>query len=148
TLAPRGLRVHSSVSFERAVMALISRLLGALLSKGRITLVQPDGSRETYGPGGGQELTVRFADKRVAFDLVRNPRLKLGEAYMDGRLITEAGPILDLLELITGANRWEDGGAGRAAMRKGKVKGLKRLLRRNKPTASRRNVAHHYDLKD
>ena len=129
-------------------MALISRLLGALLTKGRITLVQPDGGRETYGPGGGKELTVRLADRRVAFDLVRNPRLKLGEAYMDGRLIIEDGTILDLLELITSANRWEDGGQGRSLMRKGKIKGLKKLLRRNKPSKSKRNVAHHYDLKD
>jgi len=130
-------------------MALISRLIGTLLTRGRITLVQPDGSRETYGPGGGKELTVRFADKRVAFDLVRNPRLKVGETYMDGRLIIEDGTILDLLELITGANRWEDGGKGRAAMRKGKIKGLKKLLRGpNDARRSRRNVAHHYDLKD
>jgi cyclopropane-fatty-acyl-phospholipid synthase len=129
-------------------MALISKLIGTLLTKGRITLVQPDGTRETYGPGGGKELTVRFADKRVAFDLVRNPRLKLGEAYMDGRLIIEDGTILDLLEMIVGANRWEDGGKGRSLLRKGKVKGLKKLLRRNKPSQSKRNVAHHYDLKD
>lgn len=129
-------------------MALISKLVGTLLTRGRITLVQPDGSRETYGPGGGRELTVRFADKRVAFDLVRNPRLKLGETYMDGRLIIEDGTILDLLELITGANPWEDGGQGRAILKKGKIKGLKRLLRRNKPSKSKRNVAHHYDLKD
>ena len=129
-------------------MALISRLIGPLLKKGRITLVQPDGSRESFGPGGDKELTVRFADKRVAFDLVRNPRLMVGETYMDGRLIIEDGTILDLLELITGANRWEAGGEGRAMMRKGKIKGLKRLLRRNPAEKSRRNVAHHYDLKD
>jgi len=129
-------------------MALISRLIGTLLTKGRITLVQPDGSRETYGPGGGKELTVRFADKRVAFDLVRNPRLALGEAYMDGRLTIEDGTILDLLELIVGANRWEDGGRGRAILKKGKIKGLKKLLRRNDAVRSKRNVAHHYDLKD
>ncbi|WP_294122107.1 cyclopropane-fatty-acyl-phospholipid synthase family protein [Sphingomonas sp.] len=129
-------------------MALISRLIGTLLTKGRITLIQPGGDRETYGPGGGKELTVRFADKRVAFDLVRNPRLALGEAYMDGRLTIEDGTILDLLELIVGANRWEDGGKGRAILRKGKIKGLQKLLRRNKPDRSKRNVAHHYDLKD
>ena len=110
-------------------MALISRLIGTLLTKGRITLIQPDGSRETYGPGGGKALTVRFADRRVAFDLVKNPRLALGEAYMDGRLTIEDGTILDLLELIVGANRWEDGGQGRAILKKGKIKGLKRLLR-------------------
>ena len=129
-------------------MALISRLIGTLLTKGRIALVQPDGSRETYGPGGGKELTVRFADKRVAFDLVRNPRLALGEAYMDERLTIEDGTILDLLEMIVGANPWESGGQGRAILKKGKIKGLKKLFRRNKPSRSKRNVAHHYDLKD
>ena len=129
-------------------MSIISRLIGTLLTRGRITLVQPDGSRETYGPGGGKELTVRFADKRVAFDLVRNPRLNFGQTYMDGRLVIEDGTILDLMEMITGANRWEDGGKGRSLMRKGKIKGLKRLLRRNKPNKSKRNVAHHYDLRD
>jgi len=129
-------------------MSIISRLIGTLLTRGRITLVQPDGSRETYGPGGGKELTVRFTDKRVAFDLVRNPRLNFGQTYMDGRLVIEDGTILDLMEMITGANRWEDGGEGRALMRKGKIKGLKKLFRRNDATKSKRNVAHHYDLRD
>src|SRR5688572_5705466 len=129
-------------------MSIISRLIGPLLTRGRITLVQPDGSRETYGPGGDKELTIRFADRRVAFDLVRNPRLNFGQTYMDGRLVIEDGTILDLMEMITGANRWEDGGEGRALMRKGKIKGLKRLLRRNDATKSKRNVAHHYDLRD
>ena len=48
----------------------------------------------------------------MAFDIARNPRLQLGEAYMDGRLIIEDGTILDLLELFVGSNRWEDGGKG------------------------------------
>ena len=36
---------------------------------------------------------------------------------MDGRLIIEDGTILDLLELIVGANRWEDKGKGRKRAR-------------------------------
>ena len=76
----------------------------------------PGSEPRTFGPGGGKHLTVRFADRRVALDIVRNPRLGLGEAYMDGRLTIEDGTILDLMELIVGANRWEDGGGGRKAL--------------------------------
>jgi cyclopropane-fatty-acyl-phospholipid synthase len=127
---------------------LIDRFLKLLLPTGKLTLILPGKPPKTYGPGGGKHLTVRFHDRKVALDLVRNPRLAVGEAYMDGRLTIEDGTVLDLLELILGANRWEEGGQGRAALNKGKLKKFRALLRRNKPKASRRNVAHHYDLGD
>ncbi len=129
-------------------MSLIGRLLGTLLTKGRLTLISPDGTRETFGPGSGPPLTVRMTDRRVALDIVRNPRLGFGESYMDGRLVIEDGTILDLLELIVGANRWEEGGKGRSLLKKGKLKGIRTLFRRNDARRSKRNVAHHYDLKD
>ena len=129
-------------------MSLIGTLLGKLIGRGRLTLITADGKRETYGPGEGPELTVRFTDRRVPFDIMRNPRLGFGEAYMDGRLVIEDGSILDLLRLVVGANRWEDGGAGRKAISVGRLKALTALLRRNPARRARRNVAHHYDLKD
>jgi cyclopropane-fatty-acyl-phospholipid synthase len=128
-------------------MSLIGKLVDKLLAKGSITLVRPGGKVETYGPGDGKHLTVRFTDRKVAFDVLKNPRLGVGEAYMDGRLLIEDGTILDLLELIVGSNRWEDKGEGRAALSKGKNK-LKRFFKRNSFRRARRNVAHHYDLKD
>jgi cyclopropane-fatty-acyl-phospholipid synthase len=128
-------------------MALIGRLLDRLLKSGRITIVSPDGSRETYGPGGGKELTVRLADRKVGFEILKNPRLGLGEAYMDGRLTVEDGTILELLELITGSVRWEDGGKGKL-IGKGKLAAMKAIFRRNPTRKARRNVAHHYDLSD
>jgi len=127
-------------------MSLIGKLVDKLLTTGSITLLRPGKAPETFGRGG-RHLTVRFTDSKVAWDIATNPRLKLGEAYMDGRVIIEDGTILDLLELIVGANRWEDKGAGRKAMRKGK-KRFAKLFRRNNPLRARRNVAHHYDLKD
>ncbi|HYC96189.1 MAG TPA: cyclopropane-fatty-acyl-phospholipid synthase family protein [Sphingomicrobium sp.] len=126
-------------------MALIERLVGQVVRKGSLTLVMPDGSRRTFGPGGGKPLTVRLTDRKVAFDIARNPRLGLGEAYMDGRIIVEDGDILDLMELVTGANPWEEGGEGRKAIGKGKRR-LKSFFRRNRPTKARQNVAHHYDI--
>jgi len=126
-------------------MALLDKLVGKIVREGQLTLVMPDGKRRTFGPGGGKSVTVRLVDRRTVFAIARNPRLGLGEAYMDGRLIVEDGDILDLLELATSANPWEEAGAGRKAIGKGK-KRFKSLFRRNRPTKARRNVAHHYDI--
>ena len=133
-------------------------LLGKVVTRGRLHLISPDGGRESFGPGGGPsgggEVTVRLHDKRVAFDIARNPKLAFGEAFIDGRLTIEQGDILTLLELALGNNRWEDGGGGRKALTgKSVMKSLlmplvRPLLRRNPPTKSRSNVAHHYDLSD
>jgi cyclopropane-fatty-acyl-phospholipid synthase len=128
-------------------MSLIARLINQLLTKGSITLKEPGKQPRTYGAGGGKHLTVRFTDRRVALDIARNPDLHFGEAYMDGRIVVEDGTILDLLELITGANRWEDKDIGSSAMAKARAKLLK-LVRRNDLKRARRNVAHHYDLND
>ena len=125
-------------------MPLIGRFIERILPVGSITIIQADGGRETYGPGGGKHVTVRLHDRRAALELFRNPRLKLGELYMEGRVTIEDGTILDLLELIVGAKPWEQG--KRKALGKGKAKWLKRFFRRNDPTRSRRNVAHHYDV--
>jgi len=127
-------------------MALIEKLVGKVIRKGRLNLLMPDGRKLEFGPGGGKALTVRLTDKRAAFAIARNPRLGLGEAYMDGRIVIEDGDILDLMELVTGANRWEDGGAGRKAVNKGKNP-LKALFRaKNVAKRARKNVAHHYDI--
>ncbi len=125
-------------------MSLIGRFIDQILPVGSITLIQADGSRGTYGPGGGKSITVKLHDKRATFELFRNPRLKLGELYMDGRLTIEDGTILDLLELIVGAQPWEQG--GRKALGKGKAGKLKSLFRRNPVGKARSNVAHHYDI--
>src|SRR3982751_5042665 len=126
-------------------MSLIGKFIDQILPIGSIILVSPDDSRETYGPGGGKQVAVKFHDRRVALDIFRNPRLRLGELYMDGRLtIEDGGTILDLLELIVGAKPWEQG--RRKALGKGKAGKLISFFRRNPVAKSRQNVAHHYDI--
>src|SRR4029453_18041023 len=110
-------------------MSLIGRFIDQILPVGSITIIQPDGRKETHGPGGGRHITVKLHDRRAAIDLFRNPRLRFGELYMDGRLTIEDGTILDLLELIVGAKPWEQG--HRKALGKGKGSWLKHLFRRN-----------------
>ena len=128
-------------------MSLIGSLVEKLLTTGSITLKRPGHEPETYGRKGGKHLTVRLTDRKVAFDILKNPRLAVGEAYMNGRLVVEDGTILDLLELIVGSNRWEEGGSSRKAIKRGKSR-FKWLFKRNRAARSKRNVAHHYDLKD
>jgi len=125
-------------------MSMIGKFLAPLLREGRLTVISSDGSRETFGREG-PALTIRLADRKVLFDLLRNPRLGLGGAYMDGRLLVEDGTILDLVELMTSNNRWEDGGSGRKLLGRGK-KRLKALFRRNDAKRARSNAAHHYDI--
>ena len=53
---------------------------------------------------------------------------------MDGRLMIEDGTILDLLELVTGSNRWEDGGTRpQARSARASSSSCKALFRRNEP---------------
>src|SRR5215213_7561687 len=127
-------------------MTLIERLVGQVIREGQLTLLIPGSEKLVFGPGGGKQLTIRLADRKTAFAIARNPRLGLGEAYMDGRLTVEDGDILDLMELATGANPWEQAGKGRKAIGKGKNP-LKKLWRaRNAAKRARKNVAHHYDI--
>jgi cyclopropane-fatty-acyl-phospholipid synthase len=125
-------------------MSLIGRFIDQILPVGSITLIQSDGRKETHGPGGGKHVTVKLHDRRAALELFRNPRLRLGELYMDGRMTIEDGTILDLLELIVGAKPWEEG--RRKALGKGKAGKFVSLFRRNPVRKSRSNVAHHYDI--
>jgi cyclopropane-fatty-acyl-phospholipid synthase len=128
-------------------MSLIGSMVEKLLGDGSITIIEPGRPPKTYGKIGGRTLTVRLMDGKVVRDIFRNPRLGLGEAYMDGRVVIENGSILDLLELVMGSNPWEEGKLQRGLLAKGKSS-VKRLFQRNDPHRSKRNVAHHYDLGD
>ena len=120
---------------------------------GDCTWILPDGSRESFGPGGAEEVTVGLHDKRVAMDIARDPKVAFGEAYMDGRLTIEQGDIVQLLNwrwaIIAG--RMAAAGASAGQESGGEVDAHaagQRLVRRNPPDKAKQNVAHHYDLSD
>jgi cyclopropane-fatty-acyl-phospholipid synthase len=122
-------------------------MIDKLLAKGSITLIEPGKDPVTHGPGGGKSLTVRMMDRKVIFDIIKNPRLGLGEAYMDGRLVIENGSALDLLELIMSSNPWEEGKQARGILNRGKER-FAHYFRTNNKKRAKKNVAHHYDLGD
>lgn len=130
-------------------MWLIDKLVAKVLREGEVVLTEADGSTKVYGSAGegGRSIRLRFTDKKVARDIIRDPRIGLGEAYMDGRLIVENGDILDLLDFVTSNIRWERG-SGRKALKRRKGRLRARFEQFNSARRSKRNVAHHYDLSD
>ncbi len=134
-------------------MWLLNRLLPKLIRKGRLTVASPDGTMQSFGDGDPDwpDLTLRLHDAKVAGDIVRDPRLGLGEAYMDGRIAIEGGDILDFITFVRANRPWESGDYG--LKRKGALAGIGaevigRINRLNQRARSKSNVAHHYDLSD
>jgi cyclopropane-fatty-acyl-phospholipid synthase len=88
---------------------------------------------------------MRLHHKDTARRILTNPYLAFGEAYMNGDLTVEDGTLWDLLDVI--GRNLENLPAPPAWMKLWH-RVLQALETRNTLTASRRNVAHHYDLSD
>ncbi|MBB6124155.1 SAM-dependent methyltransferase [Sphingobium subterraneum] len=131
-------------------MTLLDRILPRLVKRGTLTLDTPGTAPRRYGQPDPAfpDLTLKLHDGKVARQIVLDPRLGFAEAYMDGRATIEGGDIMDFIALIRGNNPWESGRdiEPRSTFRK-VTKGLSRTLNQwNARAASKRNVAHHYDL--
>ena len=124
---------------------MFASLLRHVVKVGRLTLIDVKGRRYECGDPAAEPVILRLHDRRVAFDLLRNPQLTLGEAYMDGRISVDGGSIADLLDLV--ALNIGTGYGGRHLDWIAKVRHLFRAFTpRNGFWRAERNVAHHYDL--
>ena len=133
-------------------MALIDLFLARAVKRGTLTLHRPEVAPRTFGTPDPAfpDVTIRFADKGVGRAIVTDPGLGAAEAFMDGRLVIEQGDIRTLIELLTSNDPWEAGRMALAASTPRRVaeKLAHRFGRINMERASKRNVAHHYDLSD
>ena len=111
---------------------------------GSLELVTAGGRRSTFGDGAEPQVSIRLTDAPAQMALCLHPELKLGELFVEGRLVIEQGTMLDLLQLLLQDTH------GR--LDELPLKRLRRIrnwmMRRaeNDASRSRRNVAHHYDL--
>ncbi|HUI94323.1 MAG TPA: cyclopropane-fatty-acyl-phospholipid synthase family protein [Xanthobacteraceae bacterium] len=123
---------------------LLRLLITRLIRHGNLRLTTARGTVLQVGDGRGPPIAARFTSWRAEFNVLLEPELKLGEAYMNGTLVVEQGSIADLLALAMGngdlhALRWSHPlEALQLAWR--------RLKQFNLRGRARRNVAHHYDL--
>jgi cyclopropane-fatty-acyl-phospholipid synthase len=125
--------------------ALLAAVMRRLIVRGHLVIVDHDGRRRDYGEPTAAPIVMRLHDRRVAFDLVRNPQLTFGEAYMDGRLTIEGGSVADFLDLMT-RNLGTGFGGGYMDWIASARYLARRFMQQNGLARSERNVAHHYDL--
>jgi cyclopropane-fatty-acyl-phospholipid synthase len=131
-------------------MKLFELVIKRLVTRGRLTVHYANGKTVTVGQPDPQfpDLALRFKDGRVPFDIVKDPRLGMAEAWIDGRVGIEGGGIMEFLSMIRANNPWEQGKSieGKSLIKRG-VGGLRqKLWRANHKARSKANVAHHYDL--
>src|SRR5215472_9693832 len=78
---------------------LFGHLLEHLVAVGTLRVLDADGSSYVFSGAPGPSVTVRLHDRALGRKLFLNPRLHLGEAYMDGTLTIEDGSLYDFLDL-------------------------------------------------
>ena len=126
---------------------LLSLLLRHLIQRGQLTVIDAKGKTHVFAGAPGPQIAIRLHDPKLHWQIFLNPRLKFGEAFMDGRFTIDNASIYDFLSLMTeGMNL--AGPSWLAPLYNGFGRGLWRLQQYNPMRRARHNVAHHYDLSD
>lgn len=140
-----GKRQFPRLAPGRAAMWLLAKLLSRLVRNGHLIVCDPYGETWRFGRGEGPEVSVRLTDKALPAQLLANPSLALGEAYMDGTLRIETGNLRDFLSICMTDQDAVDALPGKR-IRQTLDAFLSRKLHHNPISRARCNVAHHYDL--
>lgn len=95
----------------------------------------------------GLAASIHVADSRTPWRIVIKPDLTIGQAYMQSRLHIDNDDLEAFMHLlIANSKHWEGHWAGRLSLFISDR--IAQLFHLNLLHASKRNVAHHYDLTD
>ncbi len=127
--------------------SVLKFILGRLITSGTLTVTTSSGKNFTFGDGTGAPVKIRFTDWKAELGFIFDPDLKLGENFVDQRMVMEQGSVYDFLALVLNGQRF--------VLAPWPVRVLdrwryvtRRLLQKNGLIQSKQNVAHHYDLDD
>lgn len=125
---------------------LLHGVLKRIVKNGSLTVIDHRGRSHQFGaPPGDDTVVIRLHRASTARRLALNPKLALGESYMDGDLTIERGSIYDFLVTVV-----RDIGPHGTIPFSGLQHFFERLMRLwyqfNPEAAARRRVQHHYDL--
>jgi cyclopropane-fatty-acyl-phospholipid synthase len=125
----------------------LARFLDGIIKEGDFGLIDASGREHRFGDGGLPRVTIRLHDRATERRILLRPRLAVGEAFMDGRLMIEEGTLFEFLDIV-GRNiaTFEDHWLSRFSGRAGQM--FRYLQQYNPVGKAQKNVAHHYDLSD
>ena len=124
---------------------LFARMLRRMVRKDYVRLIHASGAHEFFGPASAPPLTIRFADANAERWCGLDPEIKIGEMYMEGRLLVDGGNAFDLVSMLKRNGLRRGAIFSHRAIAAARVLGMRTVA----PFASdraKRNVAHHYDL--
>jgi cyclopropane-fatty-acyl-phospholipid synthase len=120
-------------------------MLDHLVTVGTLRVIDPDGALHVFAGTPEPVVAIRVGDRATARRLFLNPRLALGEAFMEGTLTLEEGSVYDLLDLLA-----VNVAAAPPHVLRPLYNGFGRFFRwlqqYNPVPTARANAAHHYDL--
>ena len=75
--------------------AALLTLLRRLVRNGNLTVTFSSGEQVILGDGTGKPASIRIVDAEAEKAIVRDPGLRFGEMYMDGRVENVVVPVTD-----------------------------------------------------
>jgi cyclopropane-fatty-acyl-phospholipid synthase len=124
---------------------LLKQMLRRAFRRGSVTVITGKNTRDTFGDGSGMSVAFRLTDRRAEWAMILDPELKIGELFMQGRLVMEKGSIYDFLEV--GLANLHNRAYPLSSRILNRVRtAFRRLKQMNRGKRAARNVAHHYDL--
>jgi cyclopropane-fatty-acyl-phospholipid synthase len=131
-------------------MSMLDRILRGKIKQGSLTILSQSGEASHYGErqSGWPDVTMRIQSSGAVSRILLNPRLGMGEAYMNGDVSVDNDDIMGFVEIIRRNNPWENGGeiGDPKPFRKWLRYLARPLMQLNSLANSRSNVAHHYDV--
>ena len=127
-------------------MFLLSRLFRTVFRVGRLRVTDAGGRQHVFGGDvPGPEIAIRLHDRPFEWAMAVNPRLAVGEGYMDGRLTFENCDIYEFLDFCAlNTERFASWESFDPLLRF--EMWFRRFQQLNPVERAQQNVAHHYDL--
>ena len=126
---------------------VFEHMLRRIVQSGSLVIGMPDGRELIFGDYRTEPIKIRITDDKALSALCLNPKLSVGECYMNESLVIEDDDIRGFLELMLRNLALADPIALQGIIESAKRIG-RRFAQHNPVGKSQTNVKHHYDLSD